>query len=155
MRSASSIPFPRIARTSTTAGIGSTQPNVIYNTGADITLTPSLGGDHPLRVFLQTYRTVVAGGNTVHVPRTRTTRISTTKRRRWPGNQSIERNNAAIEIREFHGWSNIGANPATVFDKWKRYSFNQDLAYFKGPGHAQSEVRILASARHQRRGQRL
>ena len=29
------------------------------------------------------------------------------------------------------GWANIGANSQTAFDIWKRYSFNQDLAYFK------------------------
>src|SRR4029077_1972616 len=29
------------------------------------------------------------------------------------------------------GYSNIGANTQTVFDQWKRYSFSQDLAYFK------------------------
>ena len=29
------------------------------------------------------------------------------------------------------GFSNIGANTSTAFDKWKRYSFSQDLAYFK------------------------
>ena len=29
------------------------------------------------------------------------------------------------------GFSNIGANSATVFDSWKDYNFNQDLSYFK------------------------
>ena len=52
------------------------------------------------------------------------------------------------------GWSNIGANSATVFDKWKRYSFNQDLAYFKkGVWNAQLQVRIRLQSWHQRRDQ--
>jgi hypothetical protein len=29
------------------------------------------------------------------------------------------------------GYSNIGANAQTAFDIWKRFSFNQDLSYFK------------------------
>ena len=54
------------------------------------------------------------------------------------------------------GWSNIGANSATVFDQWKRYSFNQDLAYFK-KGFGTHNLKFGYSFSHgtQRRGQRL
>ena len=114
-------------------GIGSTNPNVIYNTGADVTLTPSLVATTRFGYFYQDLQDRgLPVGNRGTSTGTRTTPTARRMHRRWRRPRRwTEKPSCPSKFVNSTGWSNIGANSATVFDKWKRYSFNQDLAYFK------------------------
>jgi hypothetical protein len=127
-------------------GLGGTYPNVIYNTGADITLTPSLvatsrfgyfyyssstfGTPAGIRYF---YRDTNYPYTTGNVPANLTTSTCTT-----PGCGNVALNgttlntvpNASNLVRPT-GYFNFADNTSTLYDQWKKYSFNQDLAWFK------------------------
>lgn len=119
-------------------GLGYKAPNVIYNTGADITLTPSLiattrygyfYNDFQNRGLAQGIRyrwldptygyssysttgvTALAPGATAY-----TYRLGT---------------DLATAYQQNPGFSSMGINQNTFFDKYWRKSFNQDLAYYK------------------------
>lgn len=119
--------------------VGYVRPNVIYNTGADITLTPNLvatsrfgytfedyadrglpvGIRYQYRSSNYSYSTSV-GGTTkdpvtgAPVPKTSLAGVPLPSSFALPG-----------------GYSNIGANLASIMDKQSRTSFSQDIAYFK------------------------
>jgi len=112
-------------------GIGSTQPNVIYNTGADVTLTPSLVATTRFGYFYQDLQDRGLPVGTRYMYRDTNYPYSTTNAPALEGTKALNGTTLPSKFVNSTGWSNIGANSATVFDKWKRYSFNQDLAYFK------------------------
>ncbi len=102
-------------------GIGYTAPNVIYNTGADITITPALVATTRFGYFFTDFqnRGLPEGirfiqNNTVTAG-------------------SLDRNGGAMPANLIvtAGSSSIGNNLQTQFDKTSRRSFAQDLAYFK------------------------
>jgi hypothetical protein len=112
-------------------GIGSVSPQVIYNVGADISITPSLIAttrfgyfyynteSRGLPVGIQyTYRDTNYSYNTGDAPALATT-------------QALNGTTLPSQFVNSTGYSNIGANSQTAFDIWKRYSFSQDFAYFK------------------------
>ena len=129
------------------SGIGYVAPNVVYNTGADITLTPNLVATTRFGYFYQDYedrglpiglrfiyRDTNYNYNTANAPANLTCVTPTNCGPAGYGNVSLNGqhlNVVAPNDVNATSWSNIGANSATLFDKWKRYSFNQDLAYFK------------------------
>ncbi|MGE5112168.1 MAG: carboxypeptidase regulatory-like domain-containing protein [Acidobacteriaceae bacterium] len=110
--------------------IGYKMPNVIYNTGADVTLTPNLvatsrfgyfytdAQDRGLPVGTWYYWAFDPTGKT-QLP-TGATSYGYTGGSALPGSA-------------FHpaGYGNISNNFTTLFDKYWRKSFNQDIAYFK------------------------
>jgi hypothetical protein len=112
-------------------GIGSVSPQVIYNVGADVTITPSLIATTRYGYFYYntesrglptgiqyTYRDTNYPYSTGDAPAPATTKAL----------------NGTLLPSQFvnsTGYSNIGGNSQTAFDIWKRYSFNQDFAYFK------------------------
>jgi hypothetical protein len=117
-------------------GIGYVQPNVLYNTGADITITPSLvattrfgywayDGTPESRGLPAGIRYVYTDSNypytTANAPA-----LSTTKALNGQTLGAV-----APQFVNSAGYSNIGANSATVYDWWRRWNFNQDLSYFK------------------------
>ena len=112
-------------------GIGSTNPNVIYNTGADVTLTPSLVATTRFGYFYQDLQDRGLPVGTRYVYRDTNYPYSTTNAPALEGTKALNGTTLPSKFVNSTGWSNIGANSATVFDKWKRYSFNQDLAYFR------------------------
>ena len=112
-------------------GIGSVNPQVLYNVGADITINPSLIAttrfgyfyynteSRGLPVGIQyTYRDTNYSYNTGDAPA-----LATTK--------ALNGTPLPSQFVNSTGYSNIGGNSSTAFDIWKRYSFSQDLAYFK------------------------
>ncbi|HLK65511.1 MAG TPA: TonB-dependent receptor [Bryobacteraceae bacterium] len=112
-------------------GIGNVNPQVIYNVGADITLTPNLIAttrygffyynteSRGLPVGIQyTYRDTNYSYNTGDAPA-----LATTK--------ALDGTALPSQFVNSTGYSNIGGNSQTAFDIWKRYSFSQDLSYFK------------------------
>ena len=126
-------------------GIGYVQPNSITGFGADITLTPALiattrygyffenygdrGLPQGLRYF---YRNSNYSYNTGNVPADLVTGSCST-----PGCGNVALDGTTLDtvnggqFVQPTGYSNIGVNASTQFDAFKRYSFNQDLAYFK------------------------
>ena len=113
-------------------GIGSTNSERDLQHGCGHYADSQPGSDHALRVFLSGLAgSRFAGRQSLHLP----------------GHQLLLQHDECTGAGDDYGvgrkdllpskfvnstgWSNIGANSATVFDKWKRYSFNQDLAYFK------------------------
>ena len=112
-------------------GIGSTNPNVIYNTGADITLTPSLVATTRFGYFYQDLQDRGLPVGNRYVYRDTNYPYSTTNAPALATTKALNGTVLPSKFVNSTGWSNIGVNTATVFDQWKRYSFNQDLAYFK------------------------
>jgi hypothetical protein len=111
-------------------GIGSVNPQVIYNTGADISITPTLVATTRYGYFY--YNTESRGVPTgIRYVYTDTNYPYSTG---IPGLATTKALNGTALPSQFvqsAGYANIGANSQTAFDIWKRYSFNQDLAWFK------------------------
>ena len=105
-------------------GIGSTAPNVVYNTGADITITPSLVATTR---FGYVYNDFQDRGKPVGIRYlfgTGTTAVS----------KDATGAIVPANLVGTSGSANIGNNRQTLFDKTKRKSFSQDLAYFRKSG---------------------
>lgn len=116
------------------AGIGYVQPSVIYNTGADITLTPNLVATARYGYFYNDYQdrglfqgirywyrdtTYNYGTGLAPAPSTLTSLNGQTLGAACP---------SCVQAT---GYSNIGTNYGTQFDKYSRNSVSADLAYFK------------------------
>jgi outer membrane receptor protein involved in Fe transport len=111
-------------------GIGSVNPQVIYNTGADISITPTLVATTRYGYFYYNSesRGVPTGirylyTDTNYPYSTGIPGLATTK--------ALNGTPLPSQFLQSAGYANIGANSQTAFDIWKRYSFNQDLAWFK------------------------
>jgi Carboxypeptidase regulatory-like domain/TonB-dependent Receptor Plug Domain/TonB dependent receptor len=112
-------------------GIGYVAPNVIYNTGADITLTPHLVATTRYGYFFFDYQDRGLPVGLRYVYRDTNYPYSTGNAPALASTKALNGATLPSQFVNSTGYSNIGANSATVFDQWKKYSFNQDLAYFK------------------------
>ncbi len=112
-------------------GIGYVAPNVVYNTGADITLTPNLVATTRFGYFYQDYQDRGVPQGLRYVYRDSNYPYSTGDAPALASTTSLNGQALPAQFVNATGWANIGANAAFAFDKWKRYSFNQDIAYFK------------------------
>ncbi len=117
------------------SGIGYVQPNLIYNVGADITITPALVVTTRFGYFFTDYQDRGLPVGIRYFYRDTTYPYSTGNA---PAPASLPNingtdtlGNAAPSLVQSTGFSNIGANSATLFDKYARTSFSSDLAYFK------------------------
>jgi hypothetical protein len=114
-------------------GNGYVAPNVIYGTGADITITPNLVATTRFGYFYQDYqdRGLPSGIRYIY----RDTNYPYTAANAANGTAAFVALNGISHLpvadQQSYGYGNIGANSQTVFDQFKRYAFNQDLAYFK------------------------
>jgi hypothetical protein len=120
-------------------GIGTVSPNVIYNTGADITLTPNLIATTR---FGRTYadqqdRGKVTGTRIQYLDsnyisgatyQQNVTGIGATS---LTGTLITDPINGYAAGAQPASFANIGNNSQQLFDKYKRKSFAQDLSYFK------------------------
>jgi hypothetical protein len=111
-------------------GIGYVQPNVVYSTGADITLSPSIIATTRFGYFFQNYedRGIPVGIRYRYVD---TNYSYATGIPVLPTTTALDGTVAPSSIVNAAGWANIGANTSTAFDAWKRYNLSQDLAIFK------------------------
>ena len=112
-------------------GIGYTQPNVVYNTGADITITPNIVSTTRYGYFFQDYQDRGLPSGIRYIYRDTNYPYSTTNSPALATTAALNGTVLPSTFVNATGWANIGANSATLFDRWKRYSFNQDLAIFK------------------------
>ena len=111
--------------------IGSVAPNVIYNTGADITLTPNLVATTRFGYFYQDYQDRGQPAGIRYMYRDTNYNYNTANAPALATTKALDGTLLPAKFVNATGWSNIGANLVTQFDQWKRYSFSQDLAYFK------------------------
>ena len=114
------------------AGIGYVSPNVLYNTGADITITPNLVATTRFAYWAYAGTNVSRGlptgirylyNDTNYNYSTGIPGLSTTK--------ALNGTPLPTQFVNSAGFSNIGGNSQTAFDWWRRYNLSQDLAYFK------------------------
>ncbi len=117
------------------SGIGYVQPNIIYNTGADITLTPALVASARFGYFHTDYQDRGTPSGIRYYYRDSTypygTGIAPAPASLPNINNTQTLGAVAPNMVQSTGFSNIGANTASVFDKYDRTSFSGDLAYFK------------------------
>lgn len=112
-------------------GIGSVMPNVIYNTGADITITPNLVATTRFGYFYQDYQDRGLPTGIRYMFRDTNYNYPTGNAPALATTTALDGTLLPSKFVNATGWSNIGANSATLYDQWKRFSFSQDLAYFK------------------------
>jgi hypothetical protein len=106
---------------------------VLYNTGADITLTPALVAT--TRFGYWAYDgTPESRGTPVgvrYIYRDTNYPYTAGNAPALAGTKALNGTVLPSQFVNSAGFSNIGDNTATVFDWWRRYTFSQDLAYFK------------------------
>jgi Carboxypeptidase regulatory-like domain len=112
-------------------GIGYVAPNLLANTGADISLTSTLIATTRFGFFYYNYSDRGLPVGIRYVYRDTNYPYSTGNAPALAGTQALSGAPLPQQFVNSTGYANIGANSATAFDVWKRYTFSQDLAYFK------------------------
>jgi hypothetical protein len=113
--------------------IGYVAPNVLYNTGGDITISPSLvattrysywaySGTNQSRGLPSGIRYLYADSNYPYATGNAPAPAST---------KALNGTPLPSQFVNSAGYANIGGNSQTQFDWWRRYAFNQDLSWFK------------------------
>ncbi|HUI55266.1 MAG TPA: TonB-dependent receptor, partial [Bryobacteraceae bacterium] len=112
-------------------GIGSVNPNIIYNVGADITINPNLVATTRFGYFFFNSESRGVPAGLRYIYRDTNYPYSTGNA---PAPAGLTALNGAVLPSQFvnsTGWSNIGANTLQAYDAWKRWNLQQDLAWFK------------------------
>lgn len=112
-------------------GIGSVNPQVVYNVGADITISPTVVATTRFGYF---YYNTESRGLPVGIRYIYTDTnypYSSGNAPALAGTKALDGTLLPSQFVNSAGYSNIGANSQTAFDIWKRYSFSQDVAFFK------------------------
>ena len=114
-------------------GIGQITPNVLYNTGADITISPTLVATtrYSYWAFMATPETRGVPTGIQYTYRDTNYSYSTSNAPALAGTKALDGTVLPSQFVAPTGYSNIGANTQTAYDWWRRYGFNQDLAWFK------------------------
>ena len=112
-------------------GIGFVYPQVIYNVGADVTVTPSVIATTRFGYFYYDTQSRGVPTGIRYIYRNTNYSYSTTNAPALAGTMALDGTVLPSQFVNATGYSNIGANAQTAFDQWKKYSFSQDLAYFK------------------------
>jgi hypothetical protein len=113
------------------SGIGYVAPNLLYNTGADITITPSIVATTRFGYFTYNYMDRGLPSGVRYIYRDTNYPYATGNAPALATTKSLTGGVLPSTYVNSAGWSNIGANSQTQFDLWKRYNFNQDLSFFK------------------------
>jgi TonB dependent receptor len=114
-------------------GIGYVAPNVLYNTGGDITITPNIvtttrysywaySGTNQSRGLPSGIRYLYADTNYPYATGNAPAPAST---------KALDGTPLPSQFVNSAGYATIGANSQTAYDWWRRYTFNQDVAFFK------------------------
>ncbi len=114
-------------------GIGSVTPNVNYTTGADITFTPRIIGTTRFSYWAYEGTSPTRGtpSGIRYIYRDTNYPYNTGNAPALAGTKALDGTVLPSQFVNATGWSNIGANSATLFDWWRRYGFNQDFSFFK------------------------
>lgn len=112
-------------------GIGYVAPQVLYNVGADITINPNLVATTRFGYFYYNYEDRGLPVGLRYIYRDTNYPYSTGNAPAPPSTKALNGTALPSQYVNTAGYSNIGANSSTAFDIWKRFSFSQDLSYFK------------------------
>ncbi|HUQ50113.1 MAG TPA: TonB-dependent receptor [Terriglobales bacterium] len=127
-------------------GIGYTAPNVVYNTGADITLTPALVSTTRFGYFFTDIQSRGLPEGIRFVQQTTSGTSATCTQTGTPPQfpTGCDRNGVPMpaSLVVSAGAANLGNNLQTQFDKTSRRSFSQDLAYFKRTGFGTHNFKV-------------
>jgi len=113
------------------SGIGWVAPNLLYNVGADITISPSVVATTRFGYFYQDYEDRGLPVGIRYIYRDTNYPYSTGNAPALSTTKALNGTPLPSQYVNSTGWSNIGANAATVYDKWKRYSLSQDVSLFR------------------------
>ncbi len=128
-------------------GIGYTAPNVVYNVGADITLTPHMVATTRYGYFFYDSQDRGLPVGLRYVYRDTNYPYSTGNAPALAGTKALDGTVLPSQFVQSTGYSNIGNNSTTLFDQWKTYNFSQDLAWFKS-GFGTHNFKFGYSFRH-------
>ena len=109
---------------------------MLYNCGADVTLTPTIVATTRFGYWAYDGTPETRGLPTGirYIYRDTNYAYSTTNAAALASTPALSGATLGATAPQFvnsTGYSNIGANVATVYDWWRRWNFNQDLAFFK------------------------
>ncbi len=118
------------------SGIGTVSPNVMYTLGADVTLTPTVVATTRFGYWAYNGTPETRGlpSGIRYIYRDTNYSYSTTNAPALASTAALNGQTlgaVAPGVVNSTGWSNIGANTATIYDWWRRWNFNQDLSFFK------------------------
>ena len=112
-------------------GIGYVAPNVVYTTGADITLTPNLVATTRFGYFFFNSSDRGKPSGLRYSYEDTNYPYSTTDAPALAGTKALNGTVLPAQFVNSTGYSNLGNNTQQVYDAWKKWSFSQDLAWFK------------------------
>jgi hypothetical protein len=115
-------------RTNYNYQVGATYPNVIYNTGADITLTPNLVATSRFGYTFEDYQD---RGLPVGIRYQYRNSNYSYGGMSASNKTSLQGTPVPAPFNQASGYASIGVNVASLMDKFSRTSFSQDVAYFK------------------------
>ena len=111
-------------------GIGSVNPQVLFNSGADITINPNLVATTRFGYFFYNSESRGTAAGIRYVYSDTNYNYSAGA----PAPATTKALNGTLIPSQFvqtTGYSNMGSNFTTAFDAWKRSNFSQDLSWFK------------------------
>lgn len=114
-------------------GLAYRYPNAVYNFGGDVTLTPNLVATTRYGLFRYD-NTGMSTGTPVGIRYLYADTNYPYSATNAPAPATLKALNGTSLPSQFvnaTGWSNIGANTASIRDLWSNYNFNQDLSWFK------------------------
>jgi outer membrane receptor protein involved in Fe transport len=111
--------------------IGYVAPNVLYNTGADITITPSLVATTRFGYFTYNFEDRGKPSGIQYTYRDTNYPYATGNAPAPIGTKALNGATIPTQFANSTGYTNIGGNSQTQYDLWQRYNFSQDLALFK------------------------
>jgi hypothetical protein len=111
--------------------IGYVAPNVLYNTGADITITPSVVATTRFGYFTYNFEDRGKPSGIQYTYRDTNYPYATGNAPAPIGTKALNGATIPTQFANSTGYTNIGGNSQTQYDLWQRYNFSQDLALFK------------------------
>jgi outer membrane receptor protein involved in Fe transport len=123
------------------SSIGYVAPNLLYNTGADVTISPTVVATTRFGYFAYNYEDRGKPTGIQYTYRDTNYPYATGNAPALSGTKAL--NGAVLPTAYVNsaGYTNIGGNSQTQFDLWQRYSFNQDLSFFK-PWHGTHNFKV-------------
>ena len=113
------------------ASIGSVAPNLLYNTGADITISPTVVATTRFGYFTYNFENRGLPTGIQYTYRDTNYPYATGNAPALAGTKALNGTVLPSQFVNSAGYTNIGGNSQTQFDLWQRYTFNQDLSFFK------------------------
>jgi hypothetical protein len=112
-------------------GIGVVRPNVLYNTGADVTISPTVVATTRFGYFAYNLEDRGKPTGIQYTYRDTNYPYAAGNAPALAGTKALNGTALPSQFVNSAGYTSIGGNNQTQFDLWQRYTFNQDLSFFK------------------------